>query len=72
MYAAFNTLQLELERLILLRESITISGQASKNKDKLHELNNKIYSHEKGLALLIRSNQDDVRIKADAIRVALN
>ncbi len=72
MYAAFNTLQLELERLILLRESITISGQATKYQDKLHELNNKIYSHEKAIALLVCNNQDSIRLKANALRETLN
>jgi len=57
MYAAFNTLQLELERLIILRDSIAKSGQASTNLLKLTELDRKIYSHEKAIALLIRTHQ---------------
>lgn len=68
MYAAFNTLQLELERLILLRESITDSGIASlpESQDKLHDLNLKIYSHEQGIAVLVRTQQDIVRQQAQA------
>jgi len=61
MYAAFNTLQLELERLILLRESISTSGQADKELTKLDELDRKIYSHEKAIKVIVRINQSERR-----------
>ena len=61
MYSAFNTLQLELERLCLLRESIEDSGQADKELLKLTQLDNKITSHEKAIQLLIRHNQAEAR-----------
>lgn len=57
MYAAFNTLQLELERLIILRESISQSGQADNELTKLAELDRKIYSHEKAIKVINREHQ---------------
>ena len=57
MYAAFNTLKLELERLLLLRDSITISGRASIEKTKLHQLNLKIYSHERAIKMVVNQHK---------------
>jgi len=57
MYAAFNTLQLELERLIILKDSIAKSGQAKNELIQLTELDRKIYSHEKAIKVLIRTHQ---------------
>ena len=68
MYAAFNTLKLELERLLLLRESITISGQACTHKQKLHELNLKIYSHEKAVRLIVTQHQVEQRAMIKALK----
>ncbi|HFD32048.1 MAG TPA: hypothetical protein ENJ28_04970 [Gammaproteobacteria bacterium] len=64
---ATDTIKLELERLILLRESITTSGVASlpESQLKLHQLNEKIYSHEQALSLLVRHYQDVVRLVAN-------
>ena len=69
MYSAFNTLQLELERLLLLRDSITNSGIAHTHQDKLADLNNKIYSHEKAISLINRQHQIEVRIQARINRI---
>ena len=57
MYAAFNTLQLELERLIILRDSINNSGQAAFESTKLAELDRKIFSHEKAIKVINRVHQ---------------
>lgn len=58
MYAAFNTLQLELERLIIMQECIAVSGQATTvdNKIKLAELELKILSHQKAVKVLLRQH----------------
>jgi len=57
MYAAFNTLQLELERLIILLDSIEKSGQADNESTKIAELKRKIYSHEKAIKVINREHQ---------------
>lgn len=57
MYAAFNTLQLELERLIILLDSVEKSGQAQNEQTKIDELKRKIYAHEKAIKLLNREHQ---------------
>lgn len=57
MYAAFNTLQLELERLCLLRESMENSLCGQRELSKLQVLDSKIASHEKAVQLLVRYNQ---------------
>jgi len=69
LYSAFNTLKLELERLILLRESITISGIASlpDSKQKLHTLNKQIYSHEQAVALLLSQHQRELHTMARTV-----
>jgi hypothetical protein len=69
MYAAFNTLQLELERLIILRESITSSGQAGNEVTKLSELDRKIYSHEKAIKVINREHQEETRIATNNAKV---
>ena len=57
MYAAFNTLQLELERLIILLDSVEKSGQAKNEQTKIDELKRKIYSHEKAIKVINREHQ---------------
>ena len=57
MYAAFNTLQLELERLIILLDSVEKSGQAAAESTKIAELKRKIYSHEKAIKVINREHQ---------------
>jgi hypothetical protein len=62
MYAAFNTLQLELERLIILLDSMESSGQAANESVKIEELKRKIYSHEKAIKLINREHQAEHRL----------
>jgi len=57
MYAAFNTLQLELERLTLLRESMERSPSGQHEVQKLKELDIKILDHEQAIKVLVRENQ---------------
>ena len=57
MYAAFNTLQLELERLIILLDSMEKSPSGQQEPAKIEELKRKIYSHEKAITLLNREHQ---------------
>jgi len=64
MYAAFNTLQLELERLIILLDSIEKSGQAANESTKIDELKRKIYSHEKAIKVINREHQAETKTKA--------
>jgi len=59
MYAAFNTLQLELERLIILLDSVEKSGQAANESTKIDELKRKIYSHEKAIKIIVRIHQGE-------------
>jgi len=62
MYSAFNTLQLELERLLLLQESMTSSGcKESNDSIKLAELQRKIVSHEKATKVLLRAHLAECR-----------
>ena len=64
MYAAFNTLQLELERLLLLKQSMEDSSNVSNYPDyvnKLAELDNKIRSHEKAIKVLNQVHQAAIR-----------
>jgi len=61
MYAAFNTLQLELERLIILKESMECSPSGMHEVDKLGELDRKIHSHEKAIKVLNRVHQEEQR-----------
>ena len=56
MYAAFNTLQTELERLVLLKESIEQSGQAKHNIHKLNELDLKILSQQQATKVILREH----------------
>jgi len=56
MYAAFNTVQSELERLVLLKESIEQSGQAHLEQSQLIELELKILSHQKATKVLLREH----------------
>jgi len=62
MKQAIETLKLELERLILLRESIVNSGQAIRERAKLAELNEKIYGHERGIVVLFRSEIESQKL----------
>ena len=57
MYSAFNTLQLELERLTLLRESMERSPSGKLELSKLDDLDLKIYQHDQAIQLLVRTNQ---------------
>jgi len=64
MYAAFNTLQLELERLLLLQQSIESSGQADVESQQLIRLSIKIRSHERAIKLINREHQQVTRTGA--------
>jgi len=66
MYAAFNTLQLELERLLLLQQSIEASGQAAQESHKLLKLSIKIRSHEQAIKLINAAHQQEQRLEAKA------
>lgn len=68
MYAAFNTLQLELERLIILHESMTSSPSGSKELDKIKLLDIKIKQHQDGLKVLLRTHLKHQRLIAQHAR----
>jgi len=67
MYAAFNTLQLELERLLLLQQSIEQSGQAAQESYKLLRLSIKIRSHERAIKLINAAHQQEQRTQTESV-----
>lgn len=68
MHAAFNTLQSELERLVLLKESIEQSGQAANEQLRISELELKITSHHKALKVILRHHFAEHKLMQQALQ----
>ena len=62
MMSAFNTIQLELERLILLRETIQSIGVDEDESANFDQLNNKISEHEHAIQIIVRESQREQRL----------
>ena len=62
MMTAFDTLTLELERLILLKQSIELAGVSEEESESFLALTNKISDHEHAIQVIVRESQRERRV----------